>query len=147
MTSGRVSLSARTVVIVDHLAGTHRLIPGGQDRVVVVRKVVVHRRPDQGPVGPHVGDVENERDSPVVGSGDDLGDPALASVGEEVEPGRRAQDPEAVDPGLELELDQAGQRLLIERAVGLQRSGQRRDDAVQSREVHDGSPWRKSSGR
>src|SRR6185312_13706855 len=59
-----------------------------------------------------------------------------AGVGQQVEPGRRPQDPKAVDPGADLELDQPGQGVLVERAVGFEGSGQRGDDAVQSREVH-----------
>jgi hypothetical protein len=68
--------------------------------------------------------------------GDDLGDGPLRGVGQQVEPGGGSQDPESVDAGGELVLDQLRQRQLVDRAVGLERGGQGRDDSVQPGKVH-----------
>ena len=106
MTRGRASSSARRAEEVGHLGPGHRLVPGGQHGIVVVGQVVEHLGAGEDAGGPHVGDVQDQGPPAPGLLGDVLGDGPLLGVGQEVEAGGGAQDPEAVDAGVELGLDQ-----------------------------------------
>ena len=67
-------------------------------------------------------------------AGEVLPGPTLrASVGDQIESGRRSEDPEAVDTSLDLEIDEVGQCPEIDRLVAVQGGRQRGDDAVEAR--------------
>ena len=95
--------------VIHHLGCGHQQIPGGQGGVIVVREVVGPPGALQSAVRAHVGDVQDQRQTPAFDLRGDLSRPPLrqARVGEQVEPASRSEDPEPVDPSLDIELDQA----------------------------------------